>query len=64
MSLGEWRREIFGIAAPLCRSANGDILSVNCGIPSFRYSPEQIETDCGPRMAGLAGSIRGLMPPE
>src|SRR5215467_7430522 len=35
VSLGEWRREIFGVAAPLYRTATGDCLSVNCGIPSF-----------------------------
>jgi DNA-binding IclR family transcriptional regulator len=60
VSLGEWRREIFGVAAPLYRSASGDCLSVNCGIPSFRFSAEQIERECGPRILGLARSIRSL----
>src|SRR5512141_3227879 len=49
VSLGEWRREIFGVAAPLYRTASGDCLSVNCGIPSFRFNAEQIERECGPR---------------
>src|SRR5882757_3672771 len=35
VSLGEWRGEIFGVAAPLYRTPSGDCLSVNCGIPSF-----------------------------
>jgi DNA-binding IclR family transcriptional regulator len=60
VSLGEWRREIFGVAAPLYRTATGDCLSVNCGIPSFRFSAEQIERECGPRILGLARSIRSL----
>jgi len=60
ISLGEWRREIFGVAAPLYRTASGDCLSVNCGIPSFRFNAEQIERECGPRMLGLARSIRSL----
>jgi len=60
VSLGEWRREIFGVAAPLYRSSTGDCLSVNCGIPSFRFSAEQIERECGPRILGLARSIRSL----
>jgi DNA-binding IclR family transcriptional regulator len=60
VSLGEWRREIFGVAAPLYRTAVGDCLSVNCGIPSFRFSAEQIERECGPRILGLARSIRSL----
>jgi DNA-binding IclR family transcriptional regulator len=58
VSLGEWRREIFGVAAPLYRTPTGDRLSVNCGIPSFRFSAEQIERECGPRILGLARSIR------
>jgi DNA-binding IclR family transcriptional regulator len=61
VSLGEWRREIFGVAAPLYRTATGDCLSVNCGIPSFRFSAEQIERECGPRILGLARSIRSLV---
>src|SRR5204862_4487763 len=61
VSLGEWRREIFGVAAPLYRTPSGDCLSVNCGIPSFRFNAEQIERECGPRILGLARSIRSLM---
>ncbi len=61
VSLGEWRREIFGVAAPLFRTPTGDRLSVNCGIPSFRFSAEQIERECGPRILGLARSIRSLV---
>ena len=61
VSLGEWRREIFGIAAPLYRTPSGDCLSVNCGIPSFRFSAEQVERECGPRILGLARSICSLV---
>ncbi|HJZ21996.1 MAG TPA: IclR family transcriptional regulator [Bradyrhizobium sp.] len=61
VSLGEWRREIFGVAAPLYRTPTGDCLSVNCGVPSFRFSAEQIERECGPRILGLARSIRSLV---
>ncbi len=64
VSLGEWRREIFGVAAPLYRTPAGDCLSVNCGIPSFRFSAEQIERECGPRILGLARSIRSLVGSE
>lgn len=64
VSLGEWRREIFGVAAPLYRTSNGDCLSVNCGIPSFRFSAEQVERECGPRILGLARSIRALVEDE
>src|SRR3954451_838352 len=61
VSIGERRREIFGVAAPLYRTPTGDCLSVNCGIPSFRFNAEQVERDCGPRILGLARSIRSLV---
>lgn len=61
VSLGEWRREIFGVAAPLYRTPTGDCLAVNCGIPSFRFSAEQIERECGSRILGLARSITSLV---
>ncbi len=64
VSLGEWRREIFGVAAPLYRTPSGECLSVNCGIPSFRFSAEQIERECGPRILGLARSIKSLVANE
>jgi DNA-binding IclR family transcriptional regulator len=61
VSIGEWRPEIYGVAAPLYRTESGQCLAVNCGIPSFRFSPEQVERECGPRMLGLAKSIRALV---
>lgn len=61
VSLGEWKSEIYGVAAPLYRTESGQCLAVNCGIPSFRFSPDQVERDCGPRMLGLARSIRSLV---
>src|SRR5215468_2186566 len=64
VSIGEWRRELFGVAAPLYRTSGGDCLAVNCGIPSFRFNAEQIERECGPRILGLARSIRALVASE
>lgn len=64
VSLGEWRSEIFGVAAPLYRTADGDCLVVNCGMPSFRFSAEEVENEFGPRMRALAQSIRSLSDPH
>lgn len=62
VSLGEWRPEVYGVAAPIYRTRDGDCLAVNCGIPSFRISPDRVASEFGPRMAGLARAIRNLMP--
>lgn len=59
-SLGEWRSEIFGAASPLLRTADGDCLAVNCGIPAYRFTASEVERECGPRLAALAASIRAL----
>src|SRR5262249_50285042 len=61
VSLGECRGALFGHPATLYRTPSGDCLSVNCGIPSFRFSAEQIERECGPRILGLARSIKSLV---
>lgn len=57
---GEWRSEILGVAAPLYRTEGGECLSVNCGMPSFRFSADEVEYQFGPRMAALAQSIRNV----
>ena len=61
VSLGEWRRRSLASRRLLYRTPTGDCLSVNCGIPSFRFNAEQVERDCGPRILGLARSIRSLV---
>lgn len=60
LSLGDWRPEILGVAAPIRRMPNGDCLAVNCGIPAFRFSREQVVQECGPRIEGLARAIAAL----
>lgn len=60
VSLGEWRPEIFAVASPLMRTAGGDCLAVNCGIPAYRFTAREVEQECGPRLAALAASIRVL----
>lgn len=60
-SLGEWRPEMYGVAAPLYRTSDGECLAVNCGIPSFRVSVDEVMRDWGPRIAGLAHGIRSIV---
>jgi len=64
VALGEWRPEIFAVAAPLLRTPEGDCLAINCGIPAFRITPEAVREDWAPRMAGLARSIRMMLERE
>ncbi len=45
----------------LCKERGFGVSLGDCGIPSFRFSSEQIERECGPRILGLARSIRSLV---
>lgn len=55
---GEWRREILGAGAPLLRTADGECISINCGIPAYRTTPQQLRDEYGPRILELARAIR------
>lgn len=58
VSLGEWRREIFGVAAPLYRTPTGDCLSVNCGIPRFVSAPSRSSANAG-RVSSASRAVSG-----
>ncbi len=45
-------------AVDLVRDDNGECFAVNCRVPVFRLSPNQIEEEIGPRIASLAANVR------
>ena len=52
--MGQWRKEIAGVAVPL-RSLSGDRLyAMNAGAPSFLVTPEQLRAEYGPRLVVAA----------
>ncbi|WP_022724092.1 IclR family transcriptional regulator [Rhodopseudomonas sp. B29] len=57
---GEYMPAIHAVAAPLFRLRDRSF-ALNCGIPAFRLSPGQLETEIGPRIVALAASIRTLV---
>ena len=61
VAAGDWRPEIFATGAPLVRTTEGDCLALNCGIPSYRVTAQQMQEVFGPRILGLARAIRGLL---
>jgi DNA-binding IclR family transcriptional regulator len=54
---GEWRSEILGAGAPLLCTPDGEYISINCGIPSYRTTREKLRDEYGPRLFELARSI-------
>jgi|CXWL01.1.fsa_nt_gi DNA-binding IclR family transcriptional regulator len=61
ISRGDWAAHIHAVAAPLLvDAATGASLAINCGIPSFRLRPGELENEVGPRLVALAAGIRAV----
>jgi DNA-binding IclR family transcriptional regulator len=57
-----WRPQHFGVASPLGRTARGEALAINCAMPSWKMSEEQLkEAQLGPRLMSLAKELRAIM---
>lgn len=61
MSLGEWRREVHAVAAPLVSSNGAEILVFSCSGAPFQFGREQLETEIGPRLLTLVGNVRSAL---
>ena len=60
--LGDWRREINAVAAPLALP-DGTLVVVGVSGAAFQLEPETLKRDVGPRLLALLGNVRsGLSP--
>jgi DNA-binding IclR family transcriptional regulator len=57
MSLGDWRKEIHGVAVPLRLPGAATPLALNCGAPAFVLGEERMRKVIGPRLIELALSL-------
>ncbi len=58
---GTWIAGTHSAGVPLIRDDNGECFAINCRVPIYRLSPNQIEEEIGPRLASLAANIRGQL---
>jgi DNA-binding IclR family transcriptional regulator len=58
-SLGDWRENVNSIAVPLIQ-ADGSVLAINCGGPSWQLSAEKFEKDIGPRLVEISRRLENL----
>ena len=56
-SLGDWQKDIYGVAAPIRMPSGQRCYSLNLGGPKYLLSAEQIMIELGPRVATLAREI-------
>lgn len=60
-SLGDWRREIHAVAAPLLPAGEGEVLVFSASGPAFQVGREKLEQEIGPRLKNLVDSVRSAL---
>jgi len=61
ISAGELRREVHAVGAPMRRNVDGEIVTFNCGVPSFILKKGQLEEDFGPRLVAMVRNIEAAV---
>jgi DNA-binding IclR family transcriptional regulator len=61
VSTGELRREVHGVGVPMRRNVDGEIVTFNCGVPSFTLKKGQLEEDFGPRLVAMVRNIEAAV---
>lgn len=58
---GTWIPGTHSAGVPLLRDKSGECFAMNCRVPIFRLSPNQIEEEIGPRLKSLANNVRSQL---
>jgi DNA-binding IclR family transcriptional regulator len=61
LGLGDWRREINAVAAPLLLANGAGLVVVGCSGAAFQLDPERLKRDVGPRLLALLGNVRSAL---
>ena len=61
VSLGELRREVFAVGAPMRRTVDGEVMAFNCTVPAFMLKKGQLEDDLGPRLVAMVRNIESAL---
>ena len=57
-SLGDWKKDVHGVAAPLIPSDGSRILVFSCAGAAFQLRRHMLEDDIGPRLLNLVTNIK------
>jgi DNA-binding IclR family transcriptional regulator len=58
LGLGDWRREINAVAAPLRLEDGAGVIVIGCSGAAFQLEAERLRRDVGPRLLALIGNVR------
>ena len=61
MSFDCFRPNIYGVAVPLRRPVEGELIVLNCAVYADRISPEEVESRIGPRLLALGRRIENSL---
>ena len=61
MSLGEWRREIYAVGAPVWVNSDQMVLALNCGARRQGMTAKLFRDTVGPALTGIADKVGDLM---
>jgi DNA-binding IclR family transcriptional regulator len=61
VSTGDLRREVHAVGVPMRRNVDGEIVTFNCGVPSFMLKKGQLEDDLGPRLVAMVRNIEAAL---
>ena len=61
VSNGDLRREVHAVGVPMRRNVDGEIVTFNCGVPSFMLKKGQLEEDLGPRLVAMVRNIEAAV---
>lgn len=61
LGLGEWRRDVNGIAVPLALEDGSDQVVFSCSGAAFQLPPDVLRRDLGPRLLTLVGNVRSAL---
>jgi DNA-binding IclR family transcriptional regulator len=61
LGLGDWRREVHAIAAPLVAPDAPEPLVFSCTGPGFQLTQQALLQDIGPRLLTLVGNVRSAL---
>jgi DNA-binding IclR family transcriptional regulator len=64
IAIGEWRREVHGIAVPLVPSDSAEPVVFSCSGASFQLDLDTLKKDIGPRLLTLVGNVRSALASE
>jgi DNA-binding IclR family transcriptional regulator len=59
-SLGDWRKEVHAVAAPLA-TGDGEVLVFSASGPAFQVGKEKLERELGPRLKNLVDNVRSAL---